>query len=101
MLVAHIEPVAGETVDENNHARREISVTDKFLRLLFVDYEPTWEWRFIKEVFHRDKLVGMEGFRTFLRSSDPRVRQTNPMFLPTLSPPRNEFFEYDVIFLGV
>jgi len=99
-LVAEVERLTGETVTENNRAAREIIVRDDFLRLLFVEYEPTWEWRFIKEVFHRDKLVGMEGFRTFLRSSDPRVRQTNPMFLPTMSPSRSEFFENDVIFLG-
>ena len=99
-LVATVEPLPGEIVEENNRAVREITVTDQALRLLFVEHEPTWEWRFIKEVFHRDKLVGMEGFRTFLRSADPRVRQTNPMFLSTMSPPRNEFFEYDVIFLS-
>ena len=44
---------------------------------MFVEYEPTWEWRFIKEVFHRDPLVGMKGFRTFLYSSDPQVREKN------------------------
>ena len=57
------------------------------MRLLFVEYEPTWEWKFIKEVFHRDKLVGPRGFRTFLRSADPKVRQTNELYVPTLSPP--------------
>ena len=66
---------------------------------MYVAYEPTWEWRFIKEVFHRDKLVGMEGFRTFLSSSDPRVRESNVLFLPTLTPKRSEFFANDVIFL--
>jgi len=95
-----VSPVAGEVVDENNTAQREVTVRDDFLRLLFVEYEPSWEWRFIKEVFHRDKLVGMQGFRTFLRSSDPQVRQTNDMFLPTMAPPRSEFFQYDVVFLG-
>ena len=75
-------------------------IRDDFLRLLFVEYEPTWEWRFIKEVFHRDKLVGPRGFRTFLRSADPKVRQTQDLFLPTLTPPRSEFFANDVIFLG-
>jgi len=100
LLRAEVDPIAGEIVEENNRAGREIAVTDQFVRILFVEYEPTWEWRFIKEVFHRDKLVGMEGFRTFLRSSDPRVRQANPMFLTTTSPSRSEFFEYDVIFLG-
>jgi hypothetical protein len=99
-LRAEVEPLPGEVVEENNVARRDITVLDDFLRLLFVEYEPTWEWRFIKEVFHRDKLVGMQGFRTFLHSSDPRVRQTSEMFLATMRPPRSEFFEYDVIFLG-
>jgi hypothetical protein len=51
-------------------------------------------------VFHRDRLVGLRGFRTYLRSSDPVVRETNDLFLPSLTMPRKEFFQYDVIFLG-
>ena len=99
-LTADVEHLAGEVIEEDNRRQREITILDDYMRLLFVEYEPTWEWRFIKEVFHRDKLVGLQGFRTFLRSSDPRVRQTNEMFLPTMTPPRSEFFKYDVIFLG-
>lgn len=97
---AEVEPLDGEIVDQNNRSEREVTVIDDFLRLLFVEYEPTWEWRFVKEVFHRDKLVGLRGFRTYLRSSDPVVREENELFLPTLTLPRHEFFEHDVIFLG-
>ena len=97
---AEVEPQENEVIVQNNRAERETTVRDDFIRLLFVEYEPTWEWRFVKEVFHRDKLVGMRGFRTFLRSADPRVRQTNELFLPTLSPTRAEFFANDVIVLG-
>ena len=100
VLQADVEPLDGEVIDQNNQAQREVSIRDDFLRLMFVEYEPTWEWRFIKEVFHRDKLVGMRGFRTFLRSADPKVRQTNDLFLPTLTPQRSDFFANDVIFLG-
>ncbi len=99
-FVAEVDPQPGETIVENNTARREVNVRDDFLHLTFVDYEPNWEWRFIKEVFHRDKLVGMRGFRTFLRSADPKVRQTNELFLSSLTPPRGEFFINDVLFLG-
>ncbi|MHB9047672.1 MAG: hypothetical protein ACYC35_17165 [Pirellulales bacterium] len=99
-LIAEADPLEGEVARQNNRAVREVNIRDDFLRLLFVEYEPTWEWRFIKEVFHRDKLVGMRGFRTFLRSADPKVRQTNELFLPTLTPKRSEFFANDVIFLG-
>ena len=100
ILVAEADPVPGEVVRENNHAQREITVLDDFLRLLYVEYEPTWEWRFIKEVFYRDKLVGMKGFRTFLHSSDPRVRRVNELFVPSMTTGRAEFFAHDVIFLG-
>ena len=95
-----VEPADGEAVHENNRAQREVAVRDDFLRVLYVEYEPSWEWRFVKEVFHRDQLVGMEGFRTYLRSSDARVRDLNPMFLQTMTPSRKEFFANDVIFLG-
>lgn len=100
VLSASVDAQPGEIVTKNNEAEREIEIRDDFLRLMFVEYEPTWEWRFIKEVFHRDKLVGMRGFRTFLRSADPNVRRTNELFLSTLTPRRNEFFANDVIFLG-
>jgi hypothetical protein len=99
-LVAEVDPVPGEAVTENNRDQREITVLDDFLRLLYVEYEPTWEWRFIKEVFHRDKLVGRSGFRTFLHSSDPRVRKTNELFQASMSGSRADFFAHDVIFLG-
>jgi hypothetical protein len=100
LLSAEVEAVEGEAVGENNRSEREVAVRDDFLRLFFVEYEPTWEWRFIKEVFHRDHLVGTRGFRTFLRSADPRVRRSNELFVSSLTPPRGEFFSSDVIFLG-
>ena len=99
-LVAEVDRLPGEVNREKNLAHGEIIVLDDYLRLMFVEYEPTWEWRFIKEVFHRDPLVGMKGFRTFLYSSDPQVRQHNELFLATMAPPREEFFKNDLIFLG-
>jgi hypothetical protein len=98
-FTAQVDPLEGEVVDQNNRALRQVNIIDDYLRLMYVAYEPTWEWRFIKEVFHRDKLVGMDGFRTFLASSDPRVRESNILFLPTLTPKRSDFFANDVLFL--
>ena len=100
IISAEVAPQDGEVVTDNNQAEREVTIQDDFLRLLYVEYEPTWEWRFIKEVFYRDKLVGERGFRTFLRSADPKVRHSNDLFLQTLTPARSEFFQNDVIFLG-
>ncbi len=97
---AEVDPEPGEVIVQNNQADCETTVHDNIMRLLYVEYEPTWEWRFVKEVFHRDRLVGQKGFRTFLRSADPKVRQTNELFVSTLSAPRQEFFMHDVIILG-
>jgi hypothetical protein len=99
-FIAEVPVLSGEVVEQNNRATREVNIRDDFLRLLYVEYEPTWEWRFIKEVFHRDPLVGERGFRTFLRSSDPRVRKEKGLFQPNLTPQRSEFFANDVLFLG-
>ncbi|MCA9174301.1 MAG: hypothetical protein KDB14_07415 [Planctomycetales bacterium] len=95
----NVAPLEGEATEANNQFVRRTKVIDDYLRLMYTAYEPTWEWHFLKEVFHRDKLVGMDGFRTFLSSSDPKVRQSNVLFLPALTPPRAEFFRNDVIFL--
>ena len=100
LLSAEVESIPGELITQNNRTEREIKVIDDFLRLLFIEHEPTWEWRFIKEVFHRDKLVGTRGFRTYLKSADPIVRETNELFLSTLTMPRKQFFENDILFLG-
>jgi hypothetical protein len=93
------EPVEGEIDTANNKSERDANIIKDFVRLMYVAYEPTWEWRFVKEVFYRDKTVGMQGFRTFLASSDPRVRESNELFLPTITPKREEFYRNDVIFL--
>ncbi|MEX1040605.1 MAG: hypothetical protein WDZ51_08250 [Pirellulaceae bacterium] len=100
LFTAEVEPLPGEVSRDNNRSSRSVNIIDDFLRLVYIENEPSWEWRFVKEVFHRDRLVGLEGFRTYLRSADPKVRQTNEMFLTTLTPRRSDFFANDVVFLG-
>lgn len=100
-VAGEIVPLAEETATDNNRATRKLKVLDEYVRLLFVEFEPTWEWRFIKEVFHRDPLVGVKGFRTYLHSAHPTVKQNHELFTSSLTPPtRSEFFKNDVIFLG-
>lgn len=100
VLEAKVEPFAEEVLEANNVADREVTVRDESLKLYFVEYEPTWEWRFVKEVFHRDPLIGRRGFRTFLRSADFKVRRDNELFSETLVRPRSEFFANDVVLIS-
>jgi len=100
VFTAEVEALPSEKLTQNNRAVRDTFVRDYFVRVLFIEDEPTWEWRFIREVFHRDPLVGPDGFRTYLRSADPQVRERNPLFLTSLSIPRKDFFANDVIIIG-
>lgn len=99
-LVANVTPFDGELLLENNAATRQLGVIEDHLRITYVDYEPNWEWRHIKEVFNRDKLVGREGFRTYLASAATSVRMKNDLFSKQLNVARSEFFANDVIVLG-
>ncbi|MEO8495973.1 MAG: hypothetical protein ABI614_12940, partial [Planctomycetota bacterium] len=99
-LVAKVTPHGGELLLDNNIATRQIGVIEDYLRVTYIDFEPNWEWRFIKDVFQRDKLVGRDGFRTYLASASASVRSENVLFNNDLTLPRNEFFAADVLFVG-
>lgn len=96
---AKVEPVPGEFSDANNTATTRSDVIDDFMRLLYVAEEPNWEWRFVKEAFHRDSLVGIDGFRTYLQSSDALVRRDNVLFLESVPTRREQLFRNDVVIL--
>jgi len=99
-LQVRVKPLDEEVLQEDNSAQRDVMIRDESLKLLFVEHEPTWEWRFMKEVFHRHPMIGQEGFRTYLDSADFSVRRANDLFIETLVRSREEFFSYDIIFLS-
>jgi len=99
-LQARVRPLDEEVLSEDNSDERDVMIRDESLKLLFVEHEPTWEWRFVKEVFHRHPMIGREGFRTYLDSADFSVRRGNDLFIETLVRSREEFFSYDIIFIS-
>ena len=99
-LIAKVSSFEGELLLENNLVTRQVGVIEDFLRVSYVEYEPNWEWRQIKEVFGRDKLVGRDGFRTYLASAAANVRSENALFSDALALPPSEFYANDVLFVG-
>ena len=98
-IEARAEGFDQEVTQRNNHASREVQVCDESMKLLFIADKPSWEWRFVKEVFQRDPLIGKQGFRTFMPTVSLRVRRSSDIYLESLIQPRGEFFQYDVILL--
>jgi len=76
-----VEAVDGESVVENNRIARRIQIVDDFIRLLYVAYEPTWEWRFVRSVSPRPGR-GYERVSNVSRFIGSARSRSEPAFPP-------------------
>jgi uncharacterized membrane protein len=96
-----VEPLAGEENLANNAISRPLLVTDAKRRILYVEGEPRWEFKFIRRAEDDDPSVQIVSM---LRTSENKVyRQgiTNPDELANGFPVRAEdLFGYTGIIIG-
>lgn len=96
-----IEPLAGEENLKNNDVVRPLLVSDKKRRILYVEGEPRWEFKFIRRAEDDDTTIQLVSM---LRTSENKVyRQgiSNPSELADGFPVRPEdLFGYSGIIIG-
>ncbi|HEX3470532.1 MAG TPA: hypothetical protein VHT28_05055 [Silvibacterium sp.] len=96
-----IEPLAGEENPDNNAMTQPLLVTDTKRRILYIEGEPRWEFKFIRRAEEDDPTV---QFVTMLRTSENKVyRQgiSDPSELADGFPVRPEnLFDYAGIIIG-
>jgi len=94
-------PLAGEENTANNAISRLLGVTDDKRRILYVEGEPRWEYKFIRRAEDDDKLVQVASM---LRTTENKIyRQgiSSPHELENGFPVRPEdLFSYSAIILG-
>ena len=94
-------PLAGEENPNNNSLTRLLGVTDDKRRILYVEGEPRWEYKFIRRAEDDDKLVQVASM---LRTTENKIyRQgiSDPKELENGFPVRPEdLFAYQGIILG-
>ena len=94
-------PLAGEENQNNNSLTRLLGVTDDKRRILYVEGEPRWEYKFIRRAEDDDKLVQVASM---LRTTENKIyRQgiSDPRELENGFPVRpEELFAYQGIILG-
>lgn len=58
-----IEPVAGEQNTQNNYLVRLVNVADRKMRMLYIDGEPRWEYKFVRRaiVDYNDPAIDFSG----------------------------------------
>jgi uncharacterized membrane protein len=96
-----LDPLAGEENVRNNAVTRLVGVTDDKRRILYVEGEPRWEYKFIRRAEDDDKVVQVASM---LRTTENKIyRQgiSDPKELEDGFPVRPEdLFAYQGIIVG-
>lgn len=54
-------PVEGETTTENNRAAATVRVIDRRIRVLIIEQQPRWEFRYLLDTLQRDRRVEVKA----------------------------------------
>ncbi len=95
--VVEVEKKDRELSTENNRIERTIHVREEKLKILFVDNEPRYEFRYLKNFLQREKTIDL---KVVLLSSDPEYSNQDLYAIPTFPASKEDLFNYDVIILG-
>lgn len=95
-----IETRPRELLVENNRVERTVNVRDEKLRVLMVEGEPRYEFRYLLSFLKRDKTIDLKAV---LQSADPEFSEQEATALPTFPTIRDGpegLFSFDVILFG-
>jgi uncharacterized membrane protein len=96
-----IDPAADERIVENNTYHHPLTVSAREPRVLYVEGEPRWEYKFIRRAVESENFLHLQ---TLLRTSPNRIYRQgidNPEQLADGFPSeRDKLFQYDALILG-
>ena len=104
IIVLETPPLPGETDAANNRIERRITVVDaERSRMLFVEGDPRYDFRYAKVLMEREseRVAGNKSIelKTVLLGASRGWAETDKSAL-TDFPTRDQLFEYDVVILG-
>ena len=95
--IVEVETRPRELQAENNKIEKTINVREERLKVLYVDSEPRYEFRYLKTFLDRERTIELN---VVLQSADPQYSNQDRAALPTFPSSRDELFAYDVVILG-
>jgi uncharacterized membrane protein len=100
-LEARIDPIAGENNLENNTLNRVLLVTTGKHRVLYVEGEPRWEYKFIRRAIDDDPAISVVSMLRTTQNKIYRQGIATPDELADGFPTKPEdLFAYDGLILG-
>ena len=77
--------------------KKNVKIVDKKLKVLFVESQPRWDFKFIQRGLMRDRRCEA---KFILLDGDPKAMKAGDPFLPAFPSTRAELATYDLIILG-
>ena len=96
-FIIEVDRLPRELQTENNRIERVVNVRKEKLRVLVVDSEPRYEFRYLKNYLERDETIDLN---VVLLSSDPNYSDEDRSAIPTFPAAKDDLFKYDVVIFG-
>ncbi|MFL6447608.1 MAG: glutamine amidotransferase [Bryobacteraceae bacterium] len=100
-VTARIDPIPGETNANNNAQTRTVAVDDSRRRILYVEGEPRWDYKFLRRAVEDDPAIQVVSMLRTTQNKIYRQGIANPNELAEGFPSKPEaLFDYQGLILG-
>lgn len=96
-LELHFPPLVEELIKDNNKASFTLSGRKESIKVLVIDSQPRWEYRFIRNALYRDP--GVEVHTLLMHPGIGEIGE-GPGYITKFPDRLEDLAQYDVIFLG-
>ena len=96
-FIVEVEPRPLELQTDNNRIERLVTVRKEKLKVLYLESEPRYEFRYLKNYLERDESIDLN---VVLLSSDPEYSEQDRSAMPTFPASKDDLFAYDVVIVG-
>lgn len=96
-----VDPIAGEQNAQNNAVVRMVNVAQKKMRVLYIEGEPRWEYKFIRRALDDDPSIEVVSMLRTTQNKIYRQGISGPTELEAGFPAKaEELFKYDGLIVG-
>ncbi len=100
-LQVSVEPLQGEENPNNNRVSRLVNVENRKPRILYIEGEPKWEFKFIRRAMEEDRTLQLASMLRTTQNKIYRQGIATPTELETGFPSKvDDLFSYEAIIIG-
>ncbi len=97
-IEASIAPVEGESSVENNVATTKVRVLDNKVKVLYIEQEPRWDFRYLLSTLQRDRSLAVKS--VLIDGGADLADEPDSPFLKEFPKDRAELVSNEIIILG-